>query len=84
MCRNWFAGWGFRWSTSSGTTTAAGSRTGVLVLWGGEGLLATLPALEIWKNYAHEVTGSPLPECGHFLAEEQPVVVVERLRAFFS
>jgi haloacetate dehalogenase len=56
----------------------------VLALWGGEGLLATLPALEIWKEYAHDVTGSPVAECGHFLAEEQPAVVVERLRAFFS
>ncbi len=56
----------------------------VLALWGAEGLLGTLPALEIWQDYATDVTGEAIPECGHFLAEEQPTVVLERLRAFLS
>ncbi|HEY3472119.1 MAG TPA: alpha/beta hydrolase [Amycolatopsis sp.] len=54
----------------------------VLALWGANGLLGTLPTLEIWREYAHDVTGGPLAECGHFLPEEQPGEVVARLREF--
>jgi pimeloyl-ACP methyl ester carboxylesterase len=54
----------------------------VLALWGQAGLLGTLPTLDIWREYANEVRGVEISECGHFLAEEQPAVVLEELRAF--
>lgn len=63
---------------------AAGRRVTapVLVLWGEQGLPAMLPVLDIWRGYAEDVRGRALPECGHFLPEEQPEVLAEELLAF--
>lgn len=54
----------------------------VLALWGSEGLPAKMPALEIWREYANDVTGGPIEESGHFLAEEQPGRLLTRLQPF--
>lgn len=54
----------------------------VLAVWGAAGLPNRLPVLDIWREYADDVRGGPLEECGHFLAEEQPAALVDRLRAF--
>ena len=54
----------------------------VLALWGAAGLPARLPVLEIWREYAPDVRGHALPDCGHFLPEEQPAALVKELRAF--
>jgi haloacetate dehalogenase len=54
----------------------------LLALWGADGLLGTLPTREIWQEYANDVTGAALAECGHFLPEEQPAEVVTHLREF--
>ncbi|HEY8475900.1 MAG TPA: alpha/beta hydrolase [Chloroflexota bacterium] len=57
----------------------------VLVLWGSHGLIGeVLPVLEIWREYAVDVRGGPIPECGHFLPEEQPDLVLARLREFLE
>jgi pimeloyl-ACP methyl ester carboxylesterase len=56
----------------------------LLALWGANGLLGTLPTLEIWREYADDVTGAALAECGHFLPEEQPDEVVAHLRKFLN
>ncbi|WP_329052812.1 alpha/beta hydrolase [Amycolatopsis sp. NBC_01488] len=65
---------------------AAGKRVTqpLLALWGANGLLGTLPTLEIWREYADDVTGEAIAECGHFLPEEQPVEVVAHLRKFLN
>ncbi|WP_155548675.1 alpha/beta fold hydrolase [Amycolatopsis camponoti] len=65
---------------------AAGKRVTqpLLALWGANGLLGTLPTLEIWQEYANDVTGAALAECGHFLPEEQPDEVVSHLRKFLD
>lgn len=65
---------------------AAGKRLTqpVLALWGANGLLGTLPTLDIWREYADDVTGAALAECGHFLPEEQPGEVVAHLRKFLD
>jgi haloacetate dehalogenase len=65
---------------------AAGKRVTqpLLALWGANGLLGTLPTLEIWQEYANDVTGEALAECGHFLPEEQPGEVVAHLRRFLN
>ena len=67
-------------------SAAAGERLAmpVLVLWGATGLVGQLPALEIWREYATDVRGEAIPECGHFLAEEQPLEVLERLLPFLG
>jgi pimeloyl-ACP methyl ester carboxylesterase len=56
----------------------------VLAMWGEAGLLDLLPALEIWRDYAEDVDGVAIAECGHFLAEEQPAAVVDHLGKFLS
>ncbi|MEO3830276.1 alpha/beta hydrolase [Actinomadura sp. B10D3] len=56
----------------------------VLALWGSVGLPARLPTLEIWRDYAEDVTGAEIPECGHFIAEERPDALLNHLRAFFA
>jgi haloacetate dehalogenase len=56
----------------------------VLVLWGQTGLTGQLPVLDIWKSYASDVSGEAIQECGHFLPEEQPGVVAERLAEFLG
>jgi haloacetate dehalogenase len=57
----------------------------VLVLWGAMGLVNTIPSvLDIWREYATDVRGGPVADCGHFLPEEQPALVLEHLRAFLE
>ena len=57
----------------------------LLVLWGRKGKIeAWYDALSIWKGYcAADVSGGPV-NSGHYLAEEVPGEVLERLAAFFS
>jgi haloacetate dehalogenase len=54
----------------------------VLALWGEHSFLQTIDALEVWREYAEDVSGTMIRECGHFLAEERPAAVLEELRAF--
>ena len=56
----------------------------VLALWGASGLLGSQPALDIWREYANDVRGRAIPECGHFLPEERPAEVLAELRAFLA
>jgi haloacetate dehalogenase len=57
----------------------------LLVLWGAKGKIAKwYDALAIWRQYcAGEVTGGPI-DSGHYLAEEAPGPVLERLEAFLA
>jgi haloacetate dehalogenase len=54
----------------------------LLTLWGSSSFLEHLPALDIWRDYAQTVHGAPIPNCGHFIPEEQPAVLLEHLRQF--
>lgn len=56
----------------------------VLALWGSAGLPARLPSLEIWRQYADDVTAAEIPECGHFIPEERPGALVAHLRTFLG
>lgn len=56
----------------------------LLVLWGDGGLPAQLPVLDIWREFADNVTGEAVAGCGHFLPEERPAEVSERLLRFFG
>ncbi|HKE97938.1 MAG TPA: alpha/beta hydrolase [Actinomycetes bacterium] len=67
-------------------SAAAGQRLTmpVLALWGATGLTGQLPVLEIWREYATDVDGGAIQECGHFLPEERPEEVAARLLRFLG
>jgi haloacetate dehalogenase len=67
-------------------SAAAGLRVRVpaLAMWGEHGLVSRVPVLEVWRDYADDVRGDPLPDCGHFLVEEQPELVHGRVHGFLD
>ncbi|NYT80702.1 alpha/beta hydrolase [Alcaligenaceae bacterium] len=59
-------------------------RAPLRVLWGEfGGLNRCLQPLERWKDYAPQVQGRALP-CGHYIAEEQPDLLIDEALAFFG
>jgi haloacetate dehalogenase len=55
----------------------------VLVHWGAqEGSLSDGPLI-VWRRWARDVQGGPLPS-GHFIAEEAPEELVASLRSFLG
>ncbi|QVQ52621.1 alpha/beta hydrolase [Spiractinospora alimapuensis] len=56
----------------------------LLALWGSVGLPARLPTLDIWREYAEDVTGTAIERCGHFVPEERPEELLRHLRAFLT
>ncbi len=67
-------------------SAAAGERLRMplLVLWGAAGLPSRLPVLDIWRDYATDVRGQEIAECGHFLPEERPTEVADHLMRFLD
>ncbi len=56
----------------------------LLALWGAKGRSNKGPQIDdIWKAWASDVRGYPI-DCGHFIPEEAPDALVERLLAFFA
>jgi haloacetate dehalogenase len=56
----------------------------VSVLWGEFGGLArSLEPLDRWKDYASDLRGCALP-CGHYIAEEQPDLLIQEALEFFQ
>jgi haloacetate dehalogenase len=55
----------------------------MLALWGDAGIArAAATPLDVWKNWATNVAGSPV-DSGHFLTEENPGETAKLLREFF-
>jgi pimeloyl-ACP methyl ester carboxylesterase len=50
---------------------------------GGEQSFGMYP-LESLKTVAENVTGGVIADCGHYIAEEQPAVLLEKLKVFFE
>ncbi len=44
----------------------------VHLLWGAHSFLRSLDPVKIWEDYAENVSGAVVEDCGHFLAEERP------------
>ena len=56
----------------------------LLVLWGEQGVVhRCFHPLAEWRRVAAHVEGHPLP-CGHYIAEEAPEVLLERVTPFFA
>jgi pimeloyl-ACP methyl ester carboxylesterase len=56
----------------------------VYLLWGAHSFLQALDPIKIWEDYAENVTGSVVEDCGHFLPEERPHEVLAALKSFLS
>jgi haloacetate dehalogenase len=57
----------------------------MLVLWGGKGKLGKwYDPVAIWRQYCEASVSGEEIDSGHYLAEEAPAAVIERLRAFFA
>ncbi|WP_244869470.1 alpha/beta fold hydrolase [Veillonella magna] len=57
--------------------------TPLLVLWGNNGIVGKLwDVVAGWKEKASNVVGYGIPDCGHFVPEEQPEFVLEKLLPF--
>ncbi len=69
------------------TDRAAGRkiRCPVLALWGARSdLQEWFDPLEVWRQWADEVTGTAVEGSGHFLAEEQPERLLDELLPFLD
>jgi haloacetate dehalogenase len=60
-------------------------KTPLLVLWGANGVVGNLwDVLQGWKDLADDVSGFGIEECGHFVPEEQPEIVLNALLEFLK
>lgn len=58
--------------------------TPTLVLWGRDGVIQScFRPLEEWRRVATDVRGEALP-CGHYIAEEAPALLLDRLAGFLE
>ena len=53
----------------------------VLAMWGGRGPSASAPVLDAWSQVVEHVEGEPV-NAGHYVHEEQPDLVAQRILAF--
>lgn len=53
-----------------------------LVLWGESRPAQSADMLGVWKERCERVEGHAVPECGHFIPEEQPAAVIEAILKF--
>jgi pimeloyl-ACP methyl ester carboxylesterase len=56
----------------------------VLALGGDKGFGRGIECLESLRRVAEDVRGGVLPDCGHWLPEEQPAALADELMAFFG
>lgn len=54
----------------------------LLALWGSAGIPSESTPLNVWKDWAKEVSGKPI-DSGHFVAEENPDATAAALLEFF-
>jgi haloacetate dehalogenase len=53
-----------------------------LVLWGGSRQAQATDMLDVWKARCERVEGYAIPDCGHFIPEEQPAALIDAILKF--
>lgn len=53
-----------------------------LVFWGGSRQAQAADMLAVWKARCEQVEGYGIPDCGHFIPEEQPAVLIDAILKF--
>ncbi len=57
----------------------------VLALWGANGVVGKLwDVYAGWKKYVPNLEGLAVPNCGHFVPEEQPEIVIKAMLDFMA
>lgn len=60
-------------------------QTPILLLWGENGVVGKLwDVMAKWRPLAANLEGCGVPECGHFVPEEQPEFVLDRMLPFMA
>jgi len=60
-------------------------KTPLLVLWGANGVVGNIwNVIDGWKRFASNVSGFGVPNCGHFVPEEQPTITLEAILEFLK
>jgi pimeloyl-ACP methyl ester carboxylesterase len=59
-------------------------RVPVLVLWGEGRAPQATDMLAVWKARCESVEGHGIPDCGHFIPEEQPAVLAGAIQSFVA
>ena len=54
----------------------------IYLLWGAYGNLGNQPVLDLWREVAQDVRGAAVPECSHWIPEEQPEATVDHILRF--
>ena len=52
------------------------------LLWGGNGGQRNVPVLDVWREVAEDVRGEAVPDCSHWIPEEQPEASVSHIFRF--
>jgi len=79
---------GFQWYASGlredtvNLANATDKLTIPVTAWGGAAFLGDIRPY--WESVAETVSGGAIPECGHFVPEEQPEFVIDMAREFFA
>lgn len=59
--------------------------TPILTLWGANGVVGnTWDVKAGWEKTIKNLTAYPIPDCGHFVPEEQPEIVLNYIREFLE
>ena len=60
-------------------------KTPILALWGANGVVGKLwDVLAGWREFADDVSGFGVEQCGHFVPEEQPEVCIKAIQEFID
>jgi haloacetate dehalogenase len=82
-CEDYRAGWSIDRAHDEADRGAKTITAPLLVLWGEEFSVAAAEPLQTWSTWASNVQGEALA-CGHFVAEERPAQVSDRLLGFLA
>lgn len=83
MCEDYRAGWTIDRELDEADKGSKRIVAPMLVLWGEGGTVAKTDPLNIWSDWADQVSGYSL-RCGHFLPEEASTEVASAITSFMS
>jgi pimeloyl-ACP methyl ester carboxylesterase len=81
----------YRWAVAGGIARIGFGRyrnqrlsTPTLLLFGADDFAIPPEALEGYQEHADDMRLEVVPDCGHFIVDERPELVLERAQSFFA